>query len=346
MKKHTVSLKRRMHRFPLIRKAVPVAVMALAISLLVPNFAYAGILGDFLDIDGWICNALVSCASWLFNLYFAVIGWSSDTSYITGNFANLFGSATIWNFVETAHQTVVIPLAESILALFMLVQLVKISQRIDATATLPAVKEIVFLAVAYVIFHWLIVNSLDIVTAIFDEFNRIATSFGSANSTADLFTGALNMDDLDLSNATIGGCFMLVIFALLSVFVGIIAYLVSVVVSMARAVQLYVMAAFSPIPLALLGFDETRQMGVGFLKNFCAAALAGAVMLFLLVAYPYIVTSTISSIGSDSFASFVGGSVTEALTAIQSRLIWLAMSILLIIGLVKSGGWAKEILGG
>ena len=78
--------------------------------------------------------------------------------------------------VRTLHQTLLIPLAESILALIMLVQLVKISQRIDSTSTLPAVKDIVFLAVFYVIFHWLIVNSLDIVTAIYNIFNHITAS--------------------------------------------------------------------------------------------------------------------------------------------------------------------------
>ena len=45
----------------------------------------------------------------------------------------------------------------------------------------------------------------------------------------------------------------------------------------------------SAIPVSLLGFDETRQMGIGFLKNFAAACLAGAVMMFLFVAYPYVI---------------------------------------------------------
>ena len=34
-----------------------------------------------------------------------------------------------------------------------------------------------------------------------------------------------------------------------------------------RAMQLYVMAAFSPLPFALLGFDETKNYGVSFCKN-------------------------------------------------------------------------------
>lgn len=49
-------------------------------------------------------------------------------------------------------------------------------------------------------------------------------------------------------------------------------YAVSMVVALGRSVQLYVYAAFSPIPISLLGFDETKQIGIGYLKNFAAAA--------------------------------------------------------------------------
>ena len=66
----------------------------------------------------------------------------------------------------------------------------------------------------------------------------------------------------------------------------IVAYVVALVVSWARAIQIYIMAAFSPIPLALTSLDETRQMGVGYLKNFTAVCLAGVIILVLLVSFP------------------------------------------------------------
>ena len=90
-----------------------------------------------------ICLILISIASWFFNLYYFIIGHVASSDVVGGSFHNVFGNETVWNIVSSVHQTVVIPIAESILALFMLVQLIKISQRIDATATLPAVKDIV-----------------------------------------------------------------------------------------------------------------------------------------------------------------------------------------------------------
>ena len=57
--------------------------------------------------------------------------------------------------------------------------------------------------------------------------------------------------------------------------------MVTLVVSWARTLQIYIMAAFVPIPISLLALDKTRQMGVGYLKNFAAVCLAGVIILVL-----------------------------------------------------------------
>ena len=130
----------------------------------------------------------------------------------------------------------------------------------------------------------------------------------------------------DAADATFGGCFLLLIFGLISWAVGLVFYAVSMVVALGRSVQLYVYAAFSPIPISLLGFEETKQIGIGYLKNFAAAALAvsgglgKAEMLGL-------------AQGVETFDSF--GVIIKTI----------AVLITTMMGLVKSGSWAKEILG-
>ena len=317
-------------------------------------------LGGLLNINEWICKTLVGIASWFFNLYYFIIGHTTSSDILGGQFDSIFGSDVVWGFVTKVHETAVIPIAESILALFMLVQLVKISQRIDATSTLPAVKDIVFLTVTYVIMHWLIVNSLDLMKGVYDVFNTVVTSdvFGSANSGDGFFKGALDTENMDYGKASVGGCVLLVILSLCSVFTAIIAYAVSIIVAVARGVQLYVMAAFSPIPFSLLGFDETRQMGVGYLKNFCSACLAGAVMVFLFASYPYILTAMTTSLGADagnlanlvttgdmSVTGAVDASLETVFAPVLAIITFIGLSILLVVGLIKSGSWAKQILG-
>lgn len=311
-------------------------------------------------LNGWICEALANIALWIFNVYNYIVNQIGNVSFITGSLSTIFGGEGVWNVVTTVHQTLVIPLGESILALFMLVQLVKMSQRIDATSTLPAVKDIVFLAVVYVLMHWLIVHSLDLAQAVYDIFNNIAANPNFVNkavSDTTFIDSETAFADVDFAKANIGACFALVIVGLLSIFTGIVAFVVATVVALARALQLYVMVTFSPIPLAFLGFEETRQSGISFIRNFCAAGLAGAIIMFILTVYPYISAAMLTSItgggdagsniimGLASIINFAGGSSVVSLSGILGIITWASTSVLLILGLAKSGTWAKEILG-
>lgn len=335
---------RRRRRGPGFRVAVVTVALAIAPMLLLPQPAYAAAPWDLKGaveeaIKGWLLDG----ACGFFNMYNGLIGAIGDNGILTAPFTSLLGES-VYSITVTVHQTAVVPIAESILALFMLVQLIKISQRMDATATLPAVKDIVFLAVTYVLLHWFIVHSLDIVQAIYQMVvDDVLPVIGSAGKGGSFLGEGISTESFDLSKVTFGGCFVTLIVAILCAITGIIAYVVAFVVAYARAWQIYVMAAFSSIPMALLGFDETRQMGVGFLKNFAAAALAGAIMLFLLVAFPHILASLTSQVGSDNILALAAGEV--AVDALQGVLMWLGCSFLLVFGLIKSGAWAKEVLG-
>ena len=80
-------------------------------------------------------------------------------------------------------------------------------------------------------------------------------------------------------------------------------------------------------------------MGVGYLKNFAAVCLAGVIILVLLVSFPIVLGGlNAASVGVPVVDSVVGG--------LSYALQYLAMCILLILALVKSGSWARDIMGG
>lgn len=308
--------------------------------MLCPVPAHASILGDFLNIDQWLTDMLASAAEGLLTAFMGFMQGISADTILTGSFGELLGSASgsrsVYTLVLEIHQIGVVPLAHSILALVMLVQLIKISQKIDATATMPAVKEVVFLAVFFVIFTWLINNSAELCAAVYNEINVLAKMLtGQAGGVAvDVTLG--NVDGV-----APGTMLVVLILALLMFVVGLIAWICSLLVAYARAIQIYVMTAFSPIPFALLGFEETRSFGVNFCKNFIAICLAGVIMVFLLVAFPLI----FGTIVSESVSLDAGNLGSVADTFIMPVKM-LAISLLLIVGLFKSGGWARDILGG
>lgn len=316
-----------------------VFAVVLLVAVAFPTRAYAAAPWDLQGaVEEAICKWILGGASWFFNTYDGLIGRIAENAPMSRGFSSLLGGG-MYGLMVSIQQTAVVPIGESLLALFMLVQLVKISQRIDATATLPAVKDIVFLAVIFVIMHWLITNSLDIVSSIYGIFNRIMPSIGSAGSVPGFLGGSMDISEMDMSEATVGGSLAVFFLSLITFLTGIVTYVIVFITTYARAWQIYVLAAFSPIPLALLGFEDTRQMGIGFLKNFSAACLAGLVMMFLLVSFPHVVSAFASQLSPASILEF-------GLDVVVTVLAWLGTPLLLVFGLIKSGAWAKEVLGG
>lgn len=318
---------------------------ACALVLLIPHPAYAGIIGDFLDIPNMIKTWLLQIAATLFNTYFGVINQTLDAKFISGPFNELFGTTEPYGVVKDFYQAGVIPVAHAILGLFMLMQLIKISQRIDATSTLPAVKDIVFLVVTYCILSYFIDNALDLVSAIYSIFNDLVGNVSDKLQSKNWYEPGIKMTKDDATDATFGGCFLLLIFGLISWAVGLVFYAVSMVVALGRSVQLYVYAAFSPIPISLLGFEETKQIGIGYLKNFAAAALAGVVMVLILYLYPHLVTALAVSGGLGKAEMLGLAQGVETFDSFGVIIKTIAVLITTMMGLVKSGSWAKEILG-
>ena len=218
------------------------------------------------------------------------------------------------------------PTAASILSLVMLIQLIKISQRFDGTATLPAIKDIVFLIIYATIFIWLLKNSLKICAGAYDLFNEM---IGKINqSTVDELKTVTIADSCKESfGAVIGIWVQSMIFDLITI---IIKGSVSVMCYM-RAMQLYVMAAFSPLPFALLGFDETKNYGVSFCKNFLATCLAGVIILFAMGLFPNLLSG------------FSGGEISGFKGDMWSSV---CASVALMLIVIKSGTIARDVFGG
>ena len=317
--------------------AFSLTVLACAVSLALPAPAFAGIAED---INAWLCGVLRDTCNWIFAGQTDMLRSIGTDGVLAADFAQMLGSAgdvTMYDLVRGVWEAAILPIGCGMLSFVFTVQLIKVSQRMDGNASMPGVKEVVFMLVFFAVFLFLIQNSFDLMQAVYQvvqlAIDRVTGLFGTG-SELDLEAVSITTTDDDVAALVA----MLVV-ALVSWLVVIVAYVVALVVSWARAIQIYVMAAFSPIPLALVSLDETRQMGVGYLKNFAAVCLAGIIILVLLVSFPIVLGGlNAASVGAPVVDSIVGG----LSYALQS----LAMCVLLILSLVKSGAWARDILGG
>ncbi|MCQ5091304.1 conjugal transfer protein TrbL [Slackia exigua] len=302
-----------------------------------PDFAFAAIADD---INDWLCGLLRDTCNWIFDSQVDMLKSIGTDGALSANFTQMLGSAgsvTMYDIVHGVWEVAILPIGCGVLSFVFTVQLIKISQRMDGNAAMPGVKEVIFLLVFFAVFLFLAQNSFAIMQAIYEvaklAIDRVAGLFG-AGSQIDLTTVSITTTDNDVA-----ALLAMLVVALISWLVVIVAYVVALVVTWARAIQIYIMAAFSPIPLSLMALDETRQMGVGYLKNFAAVCLAGIIVLVLLVSFPIVLGGlNAASAGVPVVDSIIGG--------LSYALQYLAMCILLILSLVKSGSWARDIMGG
>lgn len=299
-------------------------------------------------INKWLIEFFVGICNTMLGGFVAFINMISTTDILGSSFKNLLGETSgngtsVYTLAKALHDIGVVPIAHSILALVMLVQIIKISQKMDASATIPTLKEILTIAVFFTIFSYLINNSVTLCEAIFTEAGNLTqlmrewTGMGNGLVLGNISVSANDVADPSMVINTLILCIVAWIMSL-------IAYLVALVTTYARAFQLYVMMAFSPIPLALLGFDETRSSGVNFIRSFVALCLSFTILMFTLFCFPYVVAGLVSDVAGGGVIEVISN-MTSGSTSI-ALLKLLAICLVLIFAIVKSGSFAKEIMGG
>lgn len=315
------------------------ATVTALIVLLVPSQCAWASIAD--DINAWLCGVLRDWCNWIFGAQADVMKSLGANGVLSAPFETMLTSAgdiSMYDIARGVWQVAIVPIGCGVLGLVFTLKLIEISQRVDGNQSLPGVKEVVFLLVFFAVFLFLIQHSFDLMAAIYEvvglAIDRVEALFGSG--------GALNMSAVSVvtTDDDLSALLALLVVAVISWLVVLIAYIVALVVCWARAIQLYIMAAFSPIPLAFLGFDQTRQIGIGYLKSFGAVCLAGLIILVLLISFPVILGSIVAvNLGTGTPIDGIANGLTYALQ-------YLAMCILLVLSLVKSGSWARDIVSG
>lgn len=302
--------------------------------LFIPRFAIAGVIGD--TINKWLAEFLSNIAQGFFNQFFQFLKSINVTSVITNPWNDLMGGSgapsALFQMGTKICNGIIKPIAHSLLACMIILEFLAISRRISQNNS-SGIEEIGVLFVYIVIFIALINNADQLCGSFYDDLSKITT----------YITGPSELNDITFSvpsDSAATELSALVITIFLSFFVWLLsmaAYVVSIVMGFMRALQLYIYMTFAPIPFALLGHERTRSMGIGFVKNFAALVLSGSIMVFILIAFPMVLNVAFNQMKVPP----QDGSISASLAALEV----IALCILLIIGLVKSGTWARQILG-
>ena len=318
--------------------AFVIALAFLVLTLVPCQNAYASIADD---INSWLCDLLREWSNWMFHAQVSVLGSIGYEGILDAPFSSMLQSSSdvsMYDIARGTWQVAILPIGCGVLGLVFTLKLIEISQRMDGNQSMPGVKEVVFLLVFFAVFLFLIQNSFDLMASIYEvcglAIDRVEALFGAG--------GALDLPEVSVvtTDDDIPSLIAMLVVSLISWVVVLAAYVVALVVCWARALQLYIMAAFAPILLAFLGMDATRQIGLGYLKSFGAVCIAGVIILVLLISFPLVLGGlTGANPGTGTPADAVANGLTYALQ-------YLAMCVLLILALVKSGSWARDIVSG
>lgn len=314
------------------------AVSTLALVTTAPALAYADFVADL--VNGLANLLLKPLAEGIFNLGFSFIGAISPEAALTGAWDTMFAdNASFAVVTEAVADNVVEPCAKTVLAIVILMQLFKIASEMDRNGgTLPGLREVVKLFVFCAVSWYVVDNAYDIMLGIFELIRLIIGSINGYLGVSSSVGGSVvvNANDAGAANLLIL-CVVGLIFMIVSLFAAIVAN----AMALGRTIELYLFSMFAPLPMAMFGFDETKGWAVGFVKNFIAVCLSGAIMLVLLWFYPTAVHAVIGD---------MTGSFEIAASQDFGSLMWpiklIATSFVLCIMLLQSGSLAQRILGG
>lgn len=321
------------------RWAAPAAACLLALLVLVvPAPALADAWDNFVNMITDPANSLAKLG---LDMISSNLNDIADKTWFTAEFTTLLPDSTstaLYNLALNVSKGVIFTPACSMLALAFLLQLMRIAQRIDGNAALPAVKEIIMLYVIFALCVYVVGHSFSLTRDFYDLVNSWTAHLATGDE-SELAALALTPD---LGSDVAAG--MYVFFLSFFVFLVIMAAnALSKVMFAARAVQIYLYAIFSPLMLSMLCFDELRHWAMGFIKGFLSCCLSGFVMLFAITAYPYAMTSLLAGgeFQGDVYAvTITSSTVAHSFTGIVC--VSLALGILCL----RSGSYARDILGG
>ena len=236
-----------------------------------------------------------------------------------GQNSGLLSSLTDWNstlagYADSISTGVVMPLALTLLALFMILELYNATQRIAMNGSNNAftIQQIALVMLKIVVCRWAVVHTTEILNALFEIASTVTTGISGYVGSGEVNT------TVDIENAI----------AALPGGIGnmpVALELVNTIVA-ARFIELYVYNAMASLSIATLCYQELHGIAVNFLKSYLAVALQGAVLYLVIGFYPALA----GSLGT-------GGSITEQAWAM------LGQSVILLVAVFMSGKFTKAI---
>lgn len=232
-------------------------------------------------------------------------------------------SASIYNTMEVIAKAM-IPTAIIIAVLFFIIELCNKTIMMEIVSWENVAKLMLKLILAKV----MIQSSFWLLEAIFSATVDLMSVVGSATLTIPVFDESIIRNEIEGMGvfAVLG---FLATTGPLNIILTVITWVVKIIIY-GRMIELYILFAVSPLPIATLAGEGVHDVAKKFFQNFIAVSLQGIIILIAIGVFGGFIGEVVD---------LAGGSTLELLNG------YILMTLILALTLFKSGSWAKQIVG-
>lgn len=207
----------------------------------------------------------------------------------------------IYTSVRDIAEVVVMPIAYSLLALIFLLKFATIIKRIDSGGTMNGIGVPVKLLFTFVICKIAVDNTLTILGAIYDISDQVMIGINTHLSSESIQQVGNVEANIRRQLSTLGYTDKLMLNAEVMIMSLIYWFgqMATKVILIGRMIQIYIMMAVAPIPLALFGNEHTSNISKNFLKKFAAISFHGVLMFIVLKIFGSLVNAIGLQTGSN-----------------------------------------------
>lgn len=231
---------------------------------------------------------LKGAVEYLYSIIVEVLTGLSGISDASGLRASISYYSNVYNAAKDVGTNVAYPIAMQILAIYLGIELVRICVRALENGGSTVISSLMGVVIKFMLCYNILLRWRAILEALFNISKACtdAISTNISSPAAPTLAQAVQAGAEGVVSVITGGqalaAIPLLIIALLIV---LVASLFAKIIIMLRFINLYILLAFAPIPMATLMGEGQWNLGVGFLKNWLGACFHGCVLFFVLQCY-------------------------------------------------------------
>lgn len=249
-------------------------------------------------------------------------------------------SSEMYELSLSVARTAVKPVASTILAIMCVLEIARVSTRADGDRELGV--KLIAMAMFKLVLVFTAAQHCELMLKAIDEIGQsVMNGIHTAAPTTGTAAGAGLGDGMRSAIESAGpfGQIPCLILLIIPFLVSKGATIVVTVVVLLRFVQIYMLTAFNPLPIAFIAQEETRQWGINYFKQYASAVFQCATLYLAILMYRTLVGGTLNP------SKFKDG---DSLSGwVMDNFIGLLLASVMLIGVVMAANSvAKKLFGG